>query len=570
MSVALALAVASATAQSVEFWPQGNDECPCIDPFASGNASCSVTRPSDGYCFPASYGSNVCKAHDLLGAPECVNLDENERPGWCGKSWCYIDPSNCNRPFDPSRHFPGATWSGSALSFSYETCGFVKDGTATLLKVIKAHAAKQTQGAIRVAFPSNNHFFLKTLERGEGVGGTQYSGAIPVFIDSIFRKHGIPWVEVPISNASRAASPTSGYTACTHEVALGGADMCWANFLSTAYRRSLTPFTGPVFNDDFFLIIRREKQELTFWENFIRPFGPFTWDLWIVIVLLLAYTGISLAYEERKHKSLWEFVNQVPTAMLKGINSFNGSGEVFDVERKTSGSWITTVALGFTVLVLLTAYSAVITVTLVEQSFAAVNSLEEAIRAGMSICAEPETFTGLSSLNPKIAPLLVDAATGGLSGAELEAMDQGLCDAVIVAEFQWYQSRVNNTVHCNNKVRLLETVLAIPIGMPITREINQQISSLIQEEVEGGSFPPVLNQAKLNYTAGLCPEQSATSAEVTSFDLRSMSGPLLLLFIVSTASMIVTRLGERAQCGRLRCARARSEGRSKTTFAEIC
>ena len=39
--------------------------------------------------------------------------------------------------------------------------------------------------------------------------------------------------------------------------------------------------------------------------------------------------------------------------MLKGINGFNAS-EVLDVERQTSGSWMTTISLGFTVLVLTT------------------------------------------------------------------------------------------------------------------------------------------------------------------------------------------------------------------------
>ena len=58
--------------------------------------------------------------------------------------------------------------------------------------------------------------------------------------------------------------------------------------------------------------------------------------------------------------SLWEYVvgGGLWIGFLKGINAFNAL-EVLDVQRRTSGSWITTIMLGFPVLVLITGYTAV-------------------------------------------------------------------------------------------------------------------------------------------------------------------------------------------------------------------
>ena len=43
-------------------------------------AGCNMTRDGDGVCYPASYGSSNCAAHDLPLTPECTRLDEAERP----------------------------------------------------------------------------------------------------------------------------------------------------------------------------------------------------------------------------------------------------------------------------------------------------------------------------------------------------------------------------------------------------------------------------------------------------------------------------------------------------------
>ena len=68
-------------------------------------AGCNMTRDGDGVCYPASYGSSNCAAHDLPLTPECTRLDEAERPSWCSKEWCYVDPANCAMPNQATEHF---------------------------------------------------------------------------------------------------------------------------------------------------------------------------------------------------------------------------------------------------------------------------------------------------------------------------------------------------------------------------------------------------------------------------------------------------------------------------------
>jgi hypothetical protein len=79
--------------KATAFWPGGNDECPCIDPFADGgvlldlgshasdnsSSSCSYERKEDDYCYAASYGANGCKAYDEQDTPGCSIVQTSGR-----------------------------------------------------------------------------------------------------------------------------------------------------------------------------------------------------------------------------------------------------------------------------------------------------------------------------------------------------------------------------------------------------------------------------------------------------------------------------------------------------------
>ena len=56
----------------------------------------------------------------------------------------------------------------------------------------------------------------------------------------------LPAAQVFISAESIAFSG-SAFTACVHAVAANEADMCWGNYLATAQRMRLSPFSGPLY-----------------------------------------------------------------------------------------------------------------------------------------------------------------------------------------------------------------------------------------------------------------------------------------------------------------------------------
>ena len=87
---------------------------------------------------------------------------------------------------------------------------------------------------------------------------------------------------------------------------------------------------------------------------------------------------------------------------------------------------------------------------------------------------------------------------------------------------QWFSARLNDcTHHCDTKVRLPETVIAVPIGFPIRHEIVQQVAWLVNVDMAQGLYPPLIEKSKLNCTTGLCYEKDA-NAEVSQFDVWSM------------------------------------------------
>ena len=227
------------------FWPHGNAACPCINPWTHGSgvilnghapavksSSCAITRDGDNLCYPETYGSSGCAAYDHDASPECARTGTDSKPDWCPQYWCFVDASNCDQPSARSEFFLNVT---PALSFSYEACGYVNSYNAgSALDELRSFISSRPGQRLRVSFPrgdSGNGFTIvgaspypdatPKVEPFRGVGGSNRSGASLVFMDSIFAEHGFAWEEVGVSAPSAAYAPSSSFTACVHDVALG-------------------------------------------------------------------------------------------------------------------------------------------------------------------------------------------------------------------------------------------------------------------------------------------------------------------------------------------------------------
>ena len=129
--------------------------------------------------------------------------------------------------------------------------------------------------------------------------------------------------------------------------------------------------------------------------------------------------------------------------------------------------------------------------------------------------------------------------------SDLDRMDRGDCTAAIVYQDVWLDARINQTVHCDTKVRLRETTLSIPVGLPINPEIFTPVSWLLESQISQGEYTRLAQRATVNFTKNVCFERDPAE-DVTLLGLEAMYGPLMFLFIVSSLSLIVTRIGRRA------------------------
>lgn len=204
------------------FWSNGQSECQCINPWRFGpyqlevnshapavpRPGCNMTR-ADGACFSDAYGSLGCQAYDATETFECTSAGERA-PVWCQDAWCYVDEDACARPHDETHLFQNATLGPAErpqrLTYSYETCGYHNrhtEVTGDAMRIRKVLASRPG-GKLRVSFPtgdSSSGYTIvgaKTYADGSlkvpingGVGGSNRSGAVPVFIDRLLAKAGV-------------------------------------------------------------------------------------------------------------------------------------------------------------------------------------------------------------------------------------------------------------------------------------------------------------------------------------------------------------------------------------------
>jgi hypothetical protein len=576
------LVVSSSTTS--EYWPTGHPECPCIDIFSgdkplvlgsaapdSPSSSCGL-KAEDSHCFPESYGAATCTTHDIAAInPDCL-VSAPGNKDWCVHQFCWVDPGNCNRDHVESLYFPDATYGGHPLAFSYETCGFVDSFRSTMYRTLRDHAAKQANGKLRIALPqdSGEYYALvgsalypdgsKKVEDGGGVGGSGRDGAVMRFMAEIMEDYEIPWEVVEISDRSRdwgleTTGSSHDWTPCVHEVALGNADMCWANFWTTNSRRKLTLFTGPLETEPFYLIVSSGKSKGTIFDSIKRPFAPFTLGLWAAIFATLGVAGIVLAYEENLSAAAAEgnlsgFVffkkkSHILSAAVRGCHSFN-INEVPNPRLKSSASWFLQFFVGLATVVISVAYQSLVTADLMEQQQGAVSSFKEAIRQNYKFCvlssSKDELLTRFSGDGLAIFQL-VDTASSAL----LKGIDDGECDGALLSATYWNPKGLlgqEGEKHSTSKVRLPESILLMPISMPVRKEIAREMTFLIDERIAQGSFQKEMEDSRALFLPGMGKlyQESESVATATLMDATDLGGILLLLVFVSFLSMGLSHL----------------------------
>jgi len=538
-------------------WPQGNEQCPCINPFDSNSSDpCNTVRQSDGRCFSASFGAEGCKAYDALETPEC--LDADEMPRWCSSKWCYVDVNNCNRTTWKSQFFPN-----NDLFYSYGTCGYIDYyslSSRRAAEFLRAHT--NTYGKLRVAFPhvdSSSGYTLVGLTPyddgrpkvtpGTGVGGTNRSGSVPVFMDRLLASERIPWEEIPVSKRSREYSPNSGYTACVHEVAIGNVDMCWANFWPTAARRLLSSFSGALYYDHFIAVTLITSGTSGFWDSLSKPFSPFSVGLWALIFGVFGFVGLVLMAKEevdvgdgatKRRRTMFELVPLVFIPLFKGMHVLN-TGEVKGVYVKSSGGWLSQFLVGFTRSIVIAVYTSLTVSSLLVEGRTAITSIDDGISKRATFCVNSDVRALVVEQFPGLANLFVDKSNLDV----LEGVLLGECQAALVSENDWFKARAfGATEYCDAMTALPGTVTIVSNTVPIRQKLASAMSALIERDTEAGKYIEAQTEAKLNYTGQVCKDVGVWQTK-QQFSASDLAAPLCFVVVGVLVGLLIDYIGSR-------------------------
>lgn len=95
----------------------GQDTCPCV---GIDNLRGYFASNLDYYHvqYPLEAGAS-CDNWDKGVHPECAG---EPVPQWCRKSWCFVDPCNCDLDDSPKKSRLGVTYQGGPAFYSYKTC----------------------------------------------------------------------------------------------------------------------------------------------------------------------------------------------------------------------------------------------------------------------------------------------------------------------------------------------------------------------------------------------------------------------------------------------------------------
>ena len=426
------------------------DDCPCIDPWENytnpdGDDECLTNRDSNGIvqsppCYNRStYGVDKCGLWDK-GLGPCSQAEPDT---YCVSAFCYVDTNNCQRPYNIERgsllarslgYISGPT---DHLAYSYETCGYL-DRFST-----NQQAANELAGrTLRVSFPlpgSVGTFFSYYDEPD-----SEYRGAVHSFMNGVLDELGVELQVVNLSKQSLERFPTTSFTACVHDVALGNTDFCISDFWITPQRRLMTTFTEQFEEDLFYLYVPANgDDDIPFSEILANPFRPFHRDVWLLIVAFLFFTAFCYLLLEFHNSDDFvdhdNIVSKFYHSSYQAFQSYASASSIHVPKRKSTKMLL--VGFGFFVLVMVSSYTAELASFFIrDDAGVAIDSLEAGLASGYKICGYTAVRVDFLDTYPTAESAYVEVGTGGEA---MEKLESGECNMVMLAIEDWEASQVS-------------------------------------------------------------------------------------------------------------------------------
>ncbi|CAE7730767.1 unnamed protein product [Symbiodinium necroappetens] len=552
--------------------------CPCINSSSPLYSAYESALVAGG--LPATFGLSGCAAHD--SNVSMFGCATNALP-FCLNPWCYVDMDLCpeNRELCEAaggilgsqasphcrtrKHNAGGTnILNLSEHYSYETCGSrnVYD-TSELLepiagRTIRAAAAAWAPWVVK----------RKNLRNEDVWGGPSFD----FFKTSLELFHPEPVIKIIpgwATAASRAKFPESSYTACVHDVAVGNFDICLADLWLTPQRNQLVTFLPAVRQDYFYLVVKKDtyvEVELTIWERLSKPFSPFTPGAWLGIVGFLCIMSVLLwlrqLCETGCHGDFKTLCKNNVVAILRSLffvwHDFLLGQSSMDVETGPVRQ-IFSLALAFFILITLASYTASLATGLVVATppDGTVNSIDDAIRLGMKICAP-------SSLLDTFSSVYRDAS---FVGDEIQflprLLHRGQCDVMVLsqdliqtlfagkvreqdcADFragritqQEAQCREGDMKRDCEFSRVGDLLWSVPLSFPVSEEMAHAFSWSFTAATTRGVMEDAKRMNAQLFSQSICEdEESGSESLALTFD--NMSGSMIISFFIMMIGFVV-------------------------------
>jgi ABC-type amino acid transport substrate-binding protein len=387
---------------------------------------------------------------------------------------------------------------------------------------------------------------------------------------------GFTWEVHPVSNWS-STRYSSSFTSCVHEVALGATDICIGNFWMTAERLALASFSPPLYDDEFRLLVKEDK-EIDYLEIILTPTLPFTFTAWTYIVLMVMYSSVALFIinkgeimrlgeieddmpslsdniahmihiDKKRHRLMNWFENGIEgivKASYFGLIGFTGMAPAN--ETTNFPGRIVTAGFAIFLMIIGATYTGATAAALVSnQGGSNINSLDDVLKSGQNLCIRramssnfllrfPE-FNGKLQMQDKMPEILTD-------------MDDGKCLAAIIMSDGWDKIVASSPEHCSGskaKKMLDQVLMSSGNGMPIRDELSQPLSFVIAANIQAAKYFALQNEYKAEKVGfSSCNTIAAVgedgTPEVTGFKSMTemdMFAPFAITFVMTTVGLLV-------------------------------
>jgi hypothetical protein len=328
----------------------------------------------------------------------------------------------------------------------------------------------------------------------------------------------------------------NAYTACVYDIALGSIDLCVGVCFDTPIRRNMrVPFSSTVYSETFHLVAPTGSKE-NLGQMLWKPFSPFAPELWLCIIVVIAFAAIAQAAFEDSPCALLVYREGEPVSVQKviyeSIASFLALSLTYSPE--TMSGRLFAIGYGFFILVCGASYTANLASMLIAQKDT-INTVDGALRLHWDICYYTGTQQSLLDRYPGLEQF-------GVPFQNMQdvpkALSNGTCQGAIMAP-NWLRTEQAQGRLCDFQLAP-EVVLSVPVGFWVSKRVEKAISWQVANETVGGLWDHVRNDAS---RPSLCAQEPVDNTSLTVEHclgvLMIVAGFFVLALIVRVTEVVL-------------------------------